>query len=236
MVHYFVIKFIWRINMKKIGYIFFTVSVLMTFFFGVDEAYAKNLEGGGNGMQEEKVEANEQKGVDWQDKAEQRKQDVEAKREERQATKEEWAEKRCTMAQERIQQREQKAEQNHNKYVDYYEKLRLRLEEHLGRLKDKGCDVSKSTSELNTLNDKIEALNGEHNSYMKTFREMNGAACSEDRSELSTSLSEAKSMLQNVKNRASELRNYVRTTLKQSLKTQIRECNTTLGAENTEEE
>ena len=203
-------------------YVYLTFFCLVVLFgLSVGSAYAR--------LSAEEIDARQQ---EWQEKADQRKTAIEERKAEREAKVEEHKENRCENATTRIENRIEKATENHEKYVDFYNNLKTRLEEHLSRLEDRGCDVILTEEELTDLDAKIAELDVEHETFISLLSDSQTYVCGESDGEFKDALQLARDQLQVVKQKASEVRSYVRTTLKETLKDQINECKLTLQDSN----
>lgn len=137
--------------------------------------------------------------------------------ESRKAAMKDLKDKKCELITSRVDERVGKFDNNKGLHQQQYAKLKERLSNLITKLNEKGYDTSKLSSDLSTLNSKIEKFGTDYKTFTDKLKESRTYVCGASEGQFKTKLEEAKDLLKVVKQDSVDVRNYFKNTIKPDL-------------------
>ena len=143
---------------------------------------------------------------------------VQERKEIRQENAEERRLRICPHLEERIDIKVDRFAEHKDTHVEKYRHLKERLENALGRLEEKGFDVSQLREDLVALDDLIKEYAQLYADFIESLRFTRGYACGKSEGDFKDALAAAKEKYELVKEKREEIRNYYKDVIREDIK------------------
>lgn len=124
---------------------------------------------------------------------------------------------RCDKITKAIENRINTFEERRNFHIPAYENIKSRLEKMITKLEALGYDLTDIKSDVSTLNNKISKLKSDYTAFLNKLNEIKNYACDHTNSEVKIKLTEARTLLKNIKSSDDDIRNYIKNVIKQDI-------------------
>jgi chromosome segregation ATPase len=153
-----------------------------------------------------------------QEKIAQKQAEIESRRQELQVSQQHRLDARCEQITARINNRISRYEANKDKWHSRFTGIRLRIQNLIGILEERGCDTTTLTADLNTLESLLEEFAAAFRLFHTSLQGTRAYVCSENDSDFATQVAQSRNELVQVKTAADNLKNFVDNSLKPHLK------------------
>lgn len=120
---------------------------------------------------------------------------------------------RCALTQQKIAEKVSNFDAKKEKHMAVYENMNDRISKFIEKFSEDGYDTSQLSSDLETLNEKIQKFSDDYAAYVAKLKEAKDMACGKSGGEFKATIVEARALLKTAHQDAMDIRVYVRTVI-----------------------